>query len=86
VSASGSDDAYLLKLSADAGAVQFAAAYGDASSQAGLAVIVNRSGTGSVQDLTVLGGSFAGKITFPAPAGSLTSVQGDSFLTWFTIR
>jgi hypothetical protein len=86
VSASGSDDAYLLKLSVDAGAVQFAAAYGDASSQSGLVALVNRSGTGSVKDLAVFGGTYAGTITFPAPAGSLTSAAGESFLVWAPIQ
>jgi hypothetical protein len=59
---------------ATAGAVSGAAAYGDANTQNGNAVAVNRFGTGSVKDIAVFGGEFAsGSITFGSSALTTTN-------------
>jgi hypothetical protein len=79
-------DAFLLKLDAATGATQFSAAYGDTSNQAGNAVVANRSGTGSVRDLVQFGGTYAGAVTFPAPAGALPASTGDSFLVFAPLQ
>jgi len=78
-------DALLLELDAATGATQFSAGYGDGSNQAASNVVANRGGTGAVQDLVELGGTYAGVITFPAPAGALPASIGGSFLVFATL-
>jgi hypothetical protein len=88
----GATDAFLLLLTGAKNAAtgypdtRFAAAYGDASAQTvttGSGVAVNRQGTGAgVQDAFVFGGSYAGVITFPAPAGALPNTAGASYLVF----
>jgi hypothetical protein len=78
---SGSD-AFLLLLAADTGATRFAAGYGDAANQAGTALAVNRLGTGPLLDLVAWGGTYAGVVSFPAPAGALPDAAGDAFLVF----
>jgi hypothetical protein len=70
-------DVFVLKLSAATGATDFAAPYGDAATQSGDGIAVNRFGSNQV----ALTGTLNGSITFPAPAGALTAVGAtDVFL------
>ncbi len=70
-------DVFLLELDGASGAARFAAAYGDAVTQSGDAVAVNRFGANQLAVVGTLNGS----IPFPAPAGTVTATGNvDVFL------
>jgi hypothetical protein len=71
-------DAYVLELNGGTGATEFAVNYGDANSQTMDRIAINREGTGAVQDLPVLGGTFSGTIDFGSPAGALSIATNDT--------
>ncbi|HEX8971354.1 hypothetical protein [Oryzihumus sp.] len=75
-------DAFVLKLDGLTGATQFAAAYGDIATQDGAFVAINRAGVGSAKDLIDFSGNFAGSMTFPAPAGTISTTGTDAFLVF----
>jgi len=72
-------DAFLLKLNGLTGATDFAARYGDAANQSGDAIAINRYG--ATPDQIAVVGSITSSMTFPAPAGSITSVNPTD--VWF---
>jgi len=49
-------------------------------------VVANRQGSGTAKDLVEFGGTYAGVITFPAPAGALPASIGDSFLVFAPLQ
>jgi hypothetical protein len=75
-------DAFILKLAGNTGATLFSAAYGDVNTQNGNAVAVFHQGTGALQDLTVVGGGFAGTINFGGTAGSLSTTGLNDQQAW----
>jgi hypothetical protein len=81
LTSAGASDAFLLQLSGDDGATQFAAAYGDAKMQGADQVVINDRRE-CYANLMALGGGFAGEIAFPEPAGTLTTDGAASFLTF----
>ena len=71
-------DAFILKLNGNTGATDFAANYGDAANQSGDAIAINKY---SAADQIAVVGSITASMTFPAPAGSITSVNPTD--VWF---
>ncbi len=79
---SAASDAFVLQLDGVTGATQLAAAYGDLATQDGDFVVINRAGVGSAKDLVDFSGNFAGSMTFPAPAGTISTTGTDAFLVF----
>jgi hypothetical protein len=80
----GSSDAFLLELAGATGATQYAAGFGDSSTQTGDSVAIDRLGANEF----ALSGTLNGSINFPAPAGAVTdpssTVAGFLLLGTFT--
>jgi hypothetical protein len=73
----GGADAFVLKLNGATGALDSAAAYGDAASQNGDRAAVNRYGANEIS----LAGTFGGTMNFGSPAGSITAAgSADAYL------
>ncbi len=74
---SSSPDVFLLGLDGRTGATLFAQSFGDAATQAGDAIAVNRFGA----DQVALAGTLNGSIELPAPVGAIHSARGtEAFL------
>ncbi|HUJ27006.1 MAG TPA: hypothetical protein VLW85_13360 [Myxococcales bacterium] len=91
-------DVFVLKVNGATGAQDFAAPtaankttdaalYGDAATQTGDAVAVNRAGAGAVKDRISIAGTLNSTIDFPSPAGPVTATGvTDTFLLFSTLQ
>ena len=64
-------DVFVWKLNGSTGATDFVAGYGDAATQTGDAVVVNRYAAAPNQ--VAFAGTLNSSITFPSPAGTVTA-------------
>ncbi len=60
----GTNDLYVVTLKGADGATVCAKAYGDDQNQTGNRIVTNRTGTGAAKDVSLVVGTFAGKIDF----------------------
>jgi hypothetical protein len=74
---------FVLKLSGSTGATISSAGYGNATNTVNAnKVVINRQGTGSLQDLLVFGGEFGGALDFGPPTSAISTAGTDAFLVF----
>lgn len=87
VNGASSPDQFVVKLNGTSLGREDAKVFGDAGTQNGDSVVVNRYTTGATRDAITLGGTLTGSASYGAPAGTLTAGNAiDQSLVFATLQ